>query len=163
MSACQTEPRVTRRSWPLSTAMPPLAVLPTVPALVRAFVHSTLPSWHLGSLTEGAELIASELANNAVTASTDNYGRPVYVRGRMSVIRVCLLTDGVRALLEVWDQAPGIPAIRERGGLDESGRGLILVDAIADRWGWSPANRRPGKVVWAEMSLLAMCRLLKCD
>jgi hypothetical protein len=72
----------------------------------------------------------------------------------MPVVRVRLLTDGVRVLLEVWDQAPEIPVIRGAAGCDESGRGLVLIDAIADKWGWSPATGRPGKVVWAEMSLL---------
>ena len=157
MSACQAEPRAgvpTRRSWPQSSAMPPLAALPTVPAVVRAFVRAMLTAWHMDRLTEDAELIASELASNAVAASTDSDGQPVYISGHMPVVQVCLLTDGVRTLLEVWDQAPGIPVIRDAAGCEESGRGLVLIDAIADKWGWSPATGRPGKVVWAEMSLL---------
>ena len=51
--------------------MPPLAALPTVPALVHAFVSAMLRAWHMDSLTEDAELIASELASHAVAASTD--------------------------------------------------------------------------------------------
>jgi anti-sigma regulatory factor (Ser/Thr protein kinase) len=105
-------------------------------------------------LTEDAELIASELASNAVAASTGTDGQPTYISGHMPVVRVCLLTDGVRTLLKVWDQAPGIPVIRDAAGCEESGRGLVLIDAIADKWGWSPATGRPGKVVWAEISLL---------
>jgi anti-sigma regulatory factor (Ser/Thr protein kinase) len=108
----------------------------------------------MATLTEDVELIASELTGNAVTASTDSYGHPVYVSGRTSVIRVRLLTDGMRALLEVWDQAPGIPMIRNADDHEESGRGLSLVDAIADRWGWCPATGWPGKIVWAEMARL---------
>ena len=157
MSACQAEPRAyipTCQSWPQSSAMPPLAALPTVPAVVRAFVRAMLTAWRMDSLTENTELIASELASNAVAASTDSDGQLVYISGHMPVIRVCLLTDGMRALLEVWDQAPGIPAIRDAAGCEESGRGLVLIDAIADKWGWSPATGRPGKVVWAEISLL---------
>ena len=80
-----------------------------------------------------------------VAASTDSDGQPVYISGHMPVVQVCLLTDGVRTLLEVWDQAPGIPVIRDAAGCEESGRGLVLIDVIADRWGWSPATRRPGK------------------
>ena len=157
MSACQAEPRAdlpTRQSWPQSSAMPPLAALPTVPAVVRAFVRAMLTAWHMDSLTDDAELIASELASNAVAASTGSDGQPAYISGHMPVVRVCLLTDCARTLLQVWDQAPGIPAIRDAAGCEESGRGLVLIDAIADRWGWSPATNPPGKVVWAEMSLL---------
>lgn len=156
MSAHRVAPHVgapMRRNWPLSSAMPPMAALPTVPAVARAFVRSTLPAWRLASLIEGAELVASELASNAVAASTDSCGRPVYVSNRVPVVWVCLLTDGVRVLMEVWDQAPGVPAVQDADGVDEGGRGLALVDAITDGWGWYPASRLPGKVVWAEISL----------
>jgi anti-sigma regulatory factor (Ser/Thr protein kinase) len=144
----------TRQAWPLSSAIPPVAALPTVPALARVFVRATLHAWHEDSLVQDAELIVSELTGNAVAASAGTDGRPVYVDGRIPVIRVCLLTDGVRLLIEVWDQAPGIPVLREVTGDEESGRGLILVDAISDKWGWNPVNGQPGKVVWAEISLL---------
>ena len=157
MSAYQAAPCTstsTCRNWPLSSAIPPLAALPTVPALARVFVRATLHAWHEDSLVQDAELIVSELTGNAVAASADADGRPVYIEGRIPVIRVCLLTDGVRLLMEVWDQAPGIPVLREMTGGEESGRGLVLVNAIADKWGWDPAKELPGKVVWAEMSLL---------
>jgi anti-sigma regulatory factor (Ser/Thr protein kinase) len=144
----------TRRGWPLSSAIPPLAALPTVPALARVFVRATLHAWHEDSLVQDAELIVSELTGNAVAASAGTDGRPVYVDGRIPVIRVCLLTDGVRLLMEVWDQAPGIPVLREATGDEESGRGLMLVNAIADKWGWDPAKGQPGKVVWVEISRL---------
>jgi hypothetical protein len=154
MSACQTEPHATahpRRQWPLDSVTPLMAALPTVPAMSRAFVRSTLCEWHLESLSEGAELVASELTSNAVAASTDDTGRPAYVNGRMPCVRVALLSDGSRVMLEVWDQAPGTPEVRAAVDYDEGGRGLVLVDAIAVRWGWCPATG-PGKVVWAELS-----------
>jgi anti-sigma regulatory factor (Ser/Thr protein kinase) len=157
VSACQVAPRADipmRRDWPLSTVMPPLAALATVPGVARAFVRATLHAWHLDSLAQDAELVVSELAGNAVAACADTDGRPVYVDGRMPVIRVCLLTDGMRLLIEVWDQAPGVPVLREVADREESGRGLMLVNAIVDTWGWNPAEGRPGKAVWAEMSLL---------
>lgn len=151
-NACASTP--TRRSWPLSSATPPLAALPTVPALARLFARATLHTWHEDSLVQDAELIVSELTGNAVAASSDTDGRPVYVDGRMPVIRAYLLTDGVQLLIKVFDQAPGIPVLREAAEDEEIGRGLILVNAIADKWGWKPAKGQPGKVVWAQMSLL---------
>lgn len=151
-NACASTP--TRRSWPLSSATPPLAALPTVPALARLFARATLHTWHEDSLVQDAELIVSELTGNAVAASSDTDGRPVYVDGRMPVIRVYLLTDGVHLLIKVFDQAPGIPVLREATEDEEIGRGLILVNAIAGKWGWKPAKGQPGKVVWAQISLL---------
>ncbi|MGR8007298.1 ATP-binding protein [Streptomyces hypolithicus] len=35
--------------------------------------------------------------------------------------------------------------------LDTSGRGLLLVTCLADRWGWYPRTEGPGKTVWAEI------------
>jgi anti-sigma regulatory factor (Ser/Thr protein kinase) len=157
VSACQAAPHAsiaTRRDWPLSSAMPALAALPTVPAVARVFVRATLRAWDLDFLAQDAELVVSELAGNAVAASAGTDGRPVYLDGHMPVIRVCLNTDGVHLLIEVWDQAPGIPALREAAGLEESGRGLMLVNATADTWGWIPAEGRSGKAVWAELSPL---------
>lgn len=50
----------------------------------------------------------------------------------------------VRTLtVEVYDSGGGEPAIREPYG--ESGRGLLLVEALSDRWG--VRDRDPGKVV----------------
>ena len=55
-------------------------------------------------------------------------------------------------LVEVHDTAPAYPAMRRRGDEAGSGRGLILVDALADRWGyddWSDLTKR----VWFELAL----------
>jgi anti-sigma regulatory factor (Ser/Thr protein kinase) len=144
----------TRRNWPLSSAIPPLAALPTVPALARVFVRATLHAWHEDSLVQDAEVIVSELTGNAVAASADANGRPVYVDHHIPVIGVCLFTDGVRLLIEVWDQASGIPVLQEVADYEESGRGLVIVNAISGKWGWNPIKGQSGKVVWAELSLL---------
>lgn len=150
LTACQIDKRSDmsqRHAWPMSSTMPPLAPLPTAPACARAFASSTLSSWGLDDLTESADLILSELVTNAVRASY-----PHYRDTRIEVIRVCLLGDGTRVVIEVWDEAAGFPVVRDAGEFDEAGRGLRLVDAIADKWGWVPAARRTGKCVWAELS-----------
>ena len=74
----------------------------------------------------------------------------------MPVIRLCLLTDGVRLVAEVWDEAPGVPVRLRARRDDESGRGLDLVDMITgSQWGWRPAESRPGKCVWAAFEIPA--------
>lgn len=71
----------------------------------------------------------------------------------MAVVRLRLLSDGLRLLAEVWDQAPGFPAPRRAHAIDEHGRGLQLVDALTrGRWGWQAVDAR-AKVVWAELSV----------
>ncbi|MGW4088142.1 ATP-binding protein [Streptomyces sp. NPDC004822] len=92
-------------------------------------------------------LIVAELAANAVL-----HGR---VPGRACALRLALDAEAHLVRIEVADAAEGRrppasapPACPE----GESGRGLVLVEALAVRWGWEP--RRPvGKTVWAEVSV----------
>lgn len=57
-------------------------------------------------------------------------------------------SSGVR--VEVTDGAPGLPTLGERDGLAEGGRGLLLVDAVTERWGVVLLGRGGGKTVWFE-------------
>lgn len=141
------------RRWPLSSALPPLSALPTAPACARAFVRLTLAGWHLSAMSDTAELIASELVNNAVEASVDEEEEPGYHVGHVSTIRFCLLADVERIVVEVWDEAGGIPRVGLATPDDERGRGLALVEALADQWGWRPATGRTGKCTWAVLKI----------
>ena len=144
-------------AWSASSVMPPLAALPTAPSAARAHVRATLATWRMSGLADVLELVVSELVANSVVASTESDGTPRYMEGRMPVIRLCLLTDGVRLVAEIWDQAPGIPVRLSAGSDDESGRGLDLVDIITgSRWGWHPARSGRGKRVWAEFAVPAV-------
>lgn len=153
MSTCQTPAPgavAHRQAWPLSSSVPPLAALATAPACARALVSGTLALWRMCELDDCAGLVVSELVTNAVRASDAGGARGM-------LIRVCVFADAARCRLrlEVWDEAPGIPEIRDAGELAECGRGLALVDAIADRWGWLPARGCAGKCVWATLSRLS--------
>src|SRR5579859_570946 len=114
--------------WPLASSMAPLGALPTAPACVRVYIKNTLAEWRMTTLTDTAELVSSELVTNAVQASMDEHGHPLYWDGRMAVIFVRLLADRTRLVLEVWDMAQSLPAARHIGADDESGRGLELVE-----------------------------------
>jgi anti-anti-sigma regulatory factor len=84
---------------------------------------------------DAAQLVASELVTNAVVHT----GTPMELRLRMV---------GSRLHIAVRDGGPGVP--RLAGIIDEaseSGRGLLLVDALAARWGTFIPDR--GKIVWA--------------
>jgi hypothetical protein len=101
-------------------------------------------------LADDTETIVGELVANAVNASTDSDGKPLYIENQMLKIRLCLFTDGTVLRVEVWDQADGIPV--RPGGVGweaETGRGLLLVGSLSAGWGWFPGH--DGKCVWAEM------------
>ncbi|MFJ9244648.1 ATP-binding protein [Streptomyces sp. NPDC101776] len=92
-------------------------------------------------------LVVGELAANAV-----RHGR---VPGHDFGLRLALDTAAGLVRVEVADAASAkrpsaIPPTTHPEG--ESGRGLLLVDTLAVRWGWAP--RRPlGKTVWAEVAV----------
>ncbi|MGI5356373.1 ATP-binding protein [Streptomyces sp. CA-252508] len=94
-------------------------------------------------VTEAAAQVVAELAANAAT-----HGR---VAGRS--FRLALLCDGGVLRVEVTDtRADDLPHRRPPAPDAESGRGLLLVEALADRWG-AGAGPAPQKTVWAELDL----------
>ncbi|MEU9579739.1 MULTISPECIES: ATP-binding protein [Streptomyces] len=97
-------------------------------------------------LSSTVALLVGELAANAV-----RHGR---VPGRDFALRLTLDEPAGLARVEVVD-ASETPPPRTAGQApvdDESGRGLVLVDALATRWGSCP--REPiGKTVWAELKI----------
>ncbi|OIK29132.1 hypothetical protein VT52_003450 [Streptomyces malaysiense] len=111
--------------------------------LARRLVSLRLDEWehpYDGGANESVTLIAAEFAANAV-----RHGR---VPGRDFRLRLTGDDDVLR--VEVSDTlAERLPEPRVPCG--ESGRGLVLVEALADKWGVAP--RRPGKTVWAEVRL----------
>ncbi|MFE5829945.1 ATP-binding protein [Streptomyces sp. NPDC056508] len=94
-------------------------------------------------VTESATHIVAELAANAAT-----HGR---VAGRS--FRLGLLDHGGVLRIEVTDTRGGeLPCVRPASPEGNSGRGLLLVEALSDRWGVEPGPA-PRKTVWAELDL----------
>lgn len=88
-------------------------------------------------------LVVAELAANAV--------RHGHVRGRDFELRIAYSHATATIRIEVSDASTNRP--RLAGGQDESGRGLLLVGALAARWGTCPRDG-VGKTVWAEVPAL---------
>ncbi len=137
MPAAPKAPELTSRPLMLSP-------LPAAPSCAREVSRLQLAEWGMSALSEVADIIVTELVTNAVQAS-QRHSAPAQLGFRMSV-------SGPRVRIEVWDTAPGRPRLRTNvTPLNESGRGLQLVDALSGgRWG---SHRCPagGKVVWAEI------------
>jgi anti-sigma regulatory factor (Ser/Thr protein kinase) len=133
---------VTTNDWPLRSYLELGALDGAVPS-ARLHTRLVVCEWGLPMLAEAAELLVSEIVTNAVKAS-----RPL-VQPR--VVRLWLLSDKERVLILVWDASPHppVPPGDTTGEIRESGRGLMLVEAISDRWSWYSAPGTGGKVVWA--------------
>ena len=101
--------------------------------VVRAFVGAVLGPGH--PCEADAVLLADELFGNSLRHSRSAIpGETVTV------------TAGARAVrVEVADRSgPGVPELRPAGADAEDGRGLGIVERLADTWGW---RRRGGRTV----------------
>ncbi|GAA4819668.1 ATP-binding protein [Streptomyces ziwulingensis] len=120
-----------------------LSPTPRGARLARLLATEQLRSWALP--TSPADQIVAELANNAAT-----HGR---VPGRD--FRLTLHVVGGTLRIEVTDtRGERLPRRQAVSAAGETGRGLLLVEALADRWGVAE-ERAPRKTVWAELSLAA--------
>ena len=94
-------------------------------------------------VTETATQVVAELATNAAT-----HGR---VAGRS--FRLALLSHGSVLRIEVTDtRREDLPCLQPPTPEGDSGRGLLIVEALADRWGVG-LGPVPRKTVWAELDL----------
>jgi anti-sigma regulatory factor (Ser/Thr protein kinase) len=126
--------------WPLRDWLE-LAALPGAVPSARLHARSVVCEWGLALLSADVEQVVSELSANAVTAALAmQQPRPVHLQ---------LLSDGRKILIMAWDANPQPPVLTEAGERDESGRGLILVRAFSERWGFYRTPGTGGKVVWA--------------
>ncbi|WP_405615297.1 ATP-binding protein [Streptomyces sp. NBC_00076] len=119
-----------------------LSPTPRGARLARLLATEQLRTWRLP--LDPARQIVAELAANAATHSRVP-GRDF--RGTLYVVAGTLR-------IEVTDTRGDLLPCRQGPAPDaESGRGLVLVEALADRWGVAQAPH-PRKTVWAELNLV---------
>ena len=139
---------------------------PEAARTARRFTRDVLASWGLDALADEAEAIIGELVVNAITHGTrEDRGHhapgpgtgQAGTRGShglrrdgtpLRAFRVCLLRRAGEVMLAALDPNDDAPAPRQPGWEGESGRGLQIVQALSDVWGWSPMEGH-GKAVWA--------------
>ncbi|MCT7354457.1 ATP-binding protein [Streptomyces sp. 15-116A] len=113
-------------------------------ARARSFTRETLRTWSLGHRCDDATLVISELAANAATHAA------VWGAGA-SDVRLGLRLDPGHLLLTVSDPDDRPPVHTPASTLEQHGRGLGIVDALSEAWGWTPTPPA-GKTVWARLS-----------
>ncbi|MFF2012980.1 SpoIIE family protein phosphatase [Streptomyces sp. NPDC058195] len=105
----------------------------------RNIVRQALADWDMGELADDAELVTGELLVNVL----------LHTEGG-AVLTLEVLPEPVRRVrLSVQDRSSAWPRRRSPGETATSGRGLLLLDAVATRWGIEP--RGEGKAVWCEI------------
>lgn len=116
------------------------------PGRARRLLLAQLAEWEVDEAAAGiAELLVSELVTNSVRHATRPTGRLLAVGAE--------LAPGRLLRVEVADASDVPPVRREpQAGVDEGGRGLLLVNALSTHWGTYP-RRHIGKVVWFTLDL----------
>ncbi|MFF0749461.1 ATP-binding protein [Streptomyces sp. NPDC004267] len=105
---------------------------------VRHALRAMLGGWGEPGATDVAELLTSELVTNALIHT-----------GHGAVVTATVDPEQLR--VEVRDFVPGLKQSRVPHADDGThGRGLVLVQALADAWGVD--QHGAGKVVWFELN-----------
>ncbi|MEU6233605.1 ATP-binding protein [Kitasatospora sp. NPDC047058] len=114
---------------------------PAATPLARLMLRAYLAGMPRGErFTDVAELLLGELFANAVQHSD---APP----DRMVEVRFAVIADRLR--IEVHDAGTGRPSLHSSAADEERGRGLFLVNALAETWGCCPRAGGVGKFVWA--------------
>ncbi|MFF0159874.1 ATP-binding protein [Streptomyces sp. NPDC005263] len=125
----------------------PFSSTPRGARLARRLAGQRLDAWGIPydcDTHHALTLIVAELAANAV-----QHGR---LPGRD--FHLALTHDATTVRIEVTDtRTDGEPIAATPNDLHDTGRGLLLVEHLADRWHWHPRRDGPGKTVWAQYVL----------
>ena len=116
----------------------PLSAVPEAVPTARALLRDAVEGTPLAARVEDGELALSELVTNALLHGRD----PISVTLRVAA-------QSLR--VEVCDANPVSPSFSVLDPTAVTGRGLLLISAVSDRWGVDPSPG--GKVVWFELLL----------
>jgi anti-sigma regulatory factor (Ser/Thr protein kinase) len=124
-----------RKAWEL-----PFLAEPEEAAALRRVLRIHLRLWGLQDLTVAVQLCVSELVNNVI----------IHV-GSGTPTTLAVSMNGTRLRIEVHDpDTRALPTLVDASAQDETGRGMALVTATADRWGVQLLADR--KVTWCEFA-----------
>jgi anti-sigma regulatory factor (Ser/Thr protein kinase) len=116
--------------------------LPTdklAPGAARGVLSALLPAWRLAGLVEDATLIVSEMVTNAVRHAPDS----------ASVELELLAVEDQTLRISLADGSTVKPMIRELANETPTGRGMHIVEQVAEAWG--AEEHENGKRVWVEL------------
>ncbi|MEU1375321.1 ATP-binding protein [Streptomyces triculaminicus] len=129
----------------------PFVAVPEGVARLRRIVVTPLRLWGVSNLVGTVQLCLTELITNVITHV-----------GTKTPVWIALSLQGTQVRVEVRDpDRQGFPVLRQATSAQETGRGLRLVDAVADRWGVTPDDH--GKTIWCELPIGPTPTAGRCD
>ncbi|MFD9439560.1 ATP-binding protein [Streptomyces sp. NPDC060006] len=124
-----------RKPWDL-----PFVAEPEEVSGLRRILRMHLELWGLHEVTDAAQLCVSELVSNVITHV--GLGTPTTLAVAM---------NGTYLRIEVHDpDTRALPTLLDAGCEAETGRGVAIIDSVADRWGVQLCLDR--KVTWCELA-----------
>ncbi|MEV0175315.1 ATP-binding protein [Streptomyces sp. NPDC050803] len=124
-----------RKPWEL-----PFLAEPEEVAVLRRLLRIHLGIWGLHDLIDGAQLCVSELVANVITHV-----------GRGTPATLAVSMRGTHLRIEVHDpDTRATPTLLDAASDSEDGRGMALINAVAERWGVQLHADR--KVTWCELT-----------
>lgn len=133
--------------WPFQSRLA-LGALPSAVPCARLHARQILWEWGLREVAEPGELVVSELVTNALRASEAIANAETTVHTSLQLEA----NERGSLVVQVWDGNSDPPVRSEADEDSESGRGLLIVEALCDDWGcYWPDGGEQGKWVWAAM------------
>jgi len=121
-----------------------LAMKPKPARAARDFAVATVQRWGAAACADDVAIVVSELVTNALRHALPGSGGTQHP----GPVRLGLLRPGPCVLCAVADPSRAVPVAAEADVLAETGRGLQVVGALADLWGYTTPGDQ-GKAVWA--------------
>ncbi len=143
LAAAELGPHELESHWPLRSFLE-LGALPGAVPCARLHAKLLMSEWGVEELSDNVEIVTTELVSNAIAASQSER--------HLLPVRLWLFTDKSRVLIAVWDTSVQPPVPIDADTDAESGRGLLLIEAVTEEWGWYPTERAGGKMVWATVA-----------
>jgi anti-sigma regulatory factor (Ser/Thr protein kinase) len=115
-----------------------LGALTSAVPMTRTWSRVILSGWNLARLANDAEQVISEIVTNSVLHASG------------PTVSIWLVSDRECLVIMIGDPCPDMPVRTEPHSDEPCGRGLVIVDALAEQWG---AYGVPtGKIVWAMLA-----------
>jgi anti-sigma regulatory factor (Ser/Thr protein kinase) len=112
---------------------------------VRHFVRETISDWGLAPFADDMTTVVGELAANAIRHALA--AGDADTKAWLGMVRT-----GGAVVCAVVDPSPAPPSRRCPDHLAETGRGLLIVDALTSQWGYCAPDPH-GKTVWARIAI----------
>lgn len=113
---------------------------------IRRFVRDTISDWGLTAFADDMTTVVGELTTNAVRHALTGRGEADN-KAWLGMVRT-----GGAVVCTVVDPSPTPPSRQDPDHLAETGRGLLIVDALTSQWGYSEPDPN-GKTVWARIAI----------